>query len=132
MSILFFTDACCSSYNNIGSWAVVTPDRCYSGLISGYECNDGLSVGYCELVAVEQAIRLARNNDVLIYCDNKGVVSRLNKIDVNSNFGKTSYNVLMKRVHYMYNNMNNVKVRKISRKDNRTADKLARETMKEW
>ena len=127
---VFYVDASCCHQCNKGVWAVVTPYKQYTGRINEYECQDGLSSGYCELKAVEQAIMLAMNRDdyVTIYCDNKSVVKSLNRncLDENRSYGKYGYNLLLENVFWLYKCASNVSVKWISRKENKLADKLAK------
>ena len=122
-----YVDACCRHQDDIGSWAVVTEYRQYSGLIE----ENKLHSFYCELYAVYQALLLAKQYEsAIIYCDNLGVVRMLNKemddftklID----YSKKRDSNFLHEVYYFYQDIPNVEIRKISRADNKIADRVAR------
>lgn len=125
----FYTDACCKHQDNVGSWAVVGMNDCYTGLVSSGEGK--VNSGFCELYAVYQALKIAdKDKQTIIYNDNQGVVNWLNKDKCNKHTGRENYKELLKKVHPFYHSLDNVKVVYISRKQNKVADKLARKTIK--
>lgn len=124
---LIYVDASCRENEDIGSWAVVTENKQYSGLIG----EKNLHSFYCELYAVYQALLLSKESEnVVIYCDNQGVVRMLNKdmaeftevID----FSKKRDHNFLHEVYYSYQDMPNVEICKIDRSNNKVADKVAR------
>ena len=127
MTNYIYVDASYQRQNDIGSWAVVTEYSQYSGVIE----ENNLHSFYCELYAVYQALLIAQqHDDVVIYCDNRGVVKMLNRetdeftqlID----YSKKRDSNFLHEVYYFYQDNPNVKIRKIPREDNKIADRVAR------
>ena len=131
----YYTDACCRHQYNIFSWAVVTPHHQYCGVVH----RNNLHTFFSELFAVGRALMIAKKDDgdVIIYCDNQGVVNWLNKEEDEflMQFGNSRESELLCRTYYFYKFCPNVRIRKISRNLNRIADSVARRTLRdaeEW
>ena len=127
MTDYIYVDASYQRQNDVGSWAVVTEDKQYSGLIDA----PNLHSFYCELYAVYQALLISKQyDDVVIYCDNRGVVKILNRetdeVTQFIDYSKKRDSNFLHKVYYLYQDNPHIKIRKIHRSENKIADRVAR------
>lgn len=132
MSKIVYVDSSCCHQKNKFSWAVVGKNIREGGSVT----KEGINSGYCELYAVYQALQHVGNTDAIIFCDNAFVVRILNKSKKQFEYLLKSNNYrpdkdFLRTVYDLYQDLGNVSVRKINRKANKKADKLAR-SFKNW
>lgn len=132
LSEVVYVDACCCHQKDKFSWAVISENIRKGGSIT----QEKINTGYCELYAVYQALIMLENRNAIIFCDNEFVVTILNKsrkkFDWLLKYKKYRIDKdFLRTVYDLYNSHENVIVKKINRKDNKRADKLAR-SFKNW
>lgn len=124
-----YTDASCNRQYQIASWAVIDGEEHYTGLIHG----ENLRSSYCELYAINEALKIADNCNAIIYNDNT-CTNLLNRekehIEKKINHSGFKDKQMLKEVYDLYCSSPNVKIKKASRKTVMIADYLARKTLK--